>query len=99
VQAKKPHMLLEYSFQVNGYVHTGLGRGDVGSPSFYESSVGDRVLIHYLPNDPDINCLQDPDKLFRAEIVPVLSVVLLFPTVIVSVLAFRLGNIMRRNTA
>jgi hypothetical protein len=98
VQAKKPHMLIEYSFRANGQDYSGWGRGDVGSPLFDEISIGDRAVVHYLPNDPDINCLHDPAKLFHAELFPVLGVVLLFPTITVSALAFRFGNFLKGST-
>lgn len=89
VLEKKSHMLIRYSFKVNGYIYGGIGRGDSVSPSFNELSIGDEILVHYLPSDPNISCLGDPGELYSGEFVSASTVVFLFPTLIIGVLVFR----------
>ena len=82
-------MVIQYSFEADGHRYEGLGRGDLESPSFDLTSIGDQVLVHYLPDAPDINCLGDPERLYSSELFPVFGAALLFPTMIVGVLAVR----------
>jgi hypothetical protein len=89
---RKPHMLIEYSFTANGQTYNGLGKPGVGAPAFYEISIGERVPVYYLTSDPEINCLGDPQRLFSGEIGVAFLACLLFPTMIVCVVAYRVSR-------
>lgn len=89
VLEKKPHMLIRYSFEANGNTYEGIGRGDSISPSFNELSIGDQILVNYLPNAPHINCLGDPAELYSNEFASAIIVILVFPTILVGILVVR----------
>jgi hypothetical protein len=86
--AARPHDQTEYTFEVNNRMYSGIGRTSVRGRS-QASRIGDKVTVYYLPATPNINCLGDPQTLFSTEMGPVLLAVLLFPTALVLVLAFR----------
>lgn len=89
VLEKRPHILIRYSFQANDHSYEGIGRADNISPSFDAISIGDEILVNYLPYAPNVSCLGDPGELYSSEVISVSIVVLLFPTLFIGVLLFR----------
>ena len=86
VLAKAPHMQFEYSFEVSGRRYTGIGRGyGDGRPA-----IGDEVAVYYLPDAPEINCLGNPQALFKHELLLELGVDSTFATMILVALIFRI---------
>jgi hypothetical protein len=95
--ARAAHYQIIYSFNVNGIVYQGEGMTGFGIPPFERISIGDKLPIYYLPKDPKINCVGSPEKLLSNELPPVLGAVILFPTVITAVIAFRIKRSLRRS--
>ncbi len=56
---------VSYSFEAGGRLYSGAGIPGHGNPGFAELSVGDRVIVFYLPKDPEISSLGDPKELLR----------------------------------
>lgn len=88
--AKKPHRQIQYSFEAGGREYKRTGIPGHGVPDIYQISIGDAVTVYYLPGDPEISCLGNPEGLYRAEILPVLLATFIFPTIIVVVFFVRL---------
>ena len=88
IQEKREHQLVAYTFDANGQEYTGLGMANMVS-SYDEISIGDEVMVHYLPDAPQINCIGDPRGLYLNERSLMLLAILIFPTMIVAAFAFR----------
>jgi hypothetical protein len=76
---------VSYTFAADGRLHSGVGRGGYGNPEFPDLTVGDKVLLFYLPQDPEVSVLGDPKEHLRdqnrvlvlmAAFVPLVMVVL-----------------------
>ena len=87
--AKKPHDQIEYVFEMDHRTHKGIGRQSLSGPGNQETQIGDKLAVYYLPEAPDVSCLGHPHDLFSNEIVSVILVVLLFPTMIILALIVR----------
>lgn len=85
-RASKPDLKVEYSFELNGRSYVGLGRRQINGS---EISPGSQVLVHYLPDNPNVSCLGDPKKLFKTESLVFLASDLVFSAIIVGLLAFQ----------
>ena len=83
----KPHQEVGFSFEVNGRTYRGIGRSDIGG--FGRISIGDKVPVYYLVDNPEVNCLGDPKQLYSAELPGLVGNALLFPTMIVCALIWR----------
>jgi hypothetical protein len=57
--------LVNYTFSAADRLYSGVGRAGYGNPEFSELAVDDRVLIFYLPTDPDVSLLGDPAEHLR----------------------------------
>lgn len=70
VTAKEPqnHATVRYSYYVNSEAYQGAGSAGFGTPSFEEISVGDEVLVVYMPNDPSVSCLGHPKGLLKDDL-------------------------------
>jgi hypothetical protein len=89
---QKPHEQLVYLFEVKKHTYKGLGRNDVGPPSFLHLWIGDTVPVYYLPEAPEVNCLGDPKQLYSDELSYVITGSLIFSSMIVAAIAFRLRH-------
>jgi hypothetical protein len=87
-----PHQQIKYSYAINGRTYQGIGRTDFNGPSLFEIAVGDKISVHYLPDEPEISCLADPEELYSSDLVPTLGASFLFPTMIVIALAIRISR-------
>jgi amino acid transporter len=83
VQEKKPHFLIGYTFEAAGHQYNGTGGVNLGAKEFDRISNGDEVIVHYLPNAPEVNCLGDPRRLFNNEGFLTLLAIIIFPAMIV----------------
>jgi hypothetical protein len=54
--------------------------------------IGEKVHVYYLPGTPEVNCLGDPQRLYSAELPVVFLASMVFSSMIVGVLAFRLAG-------
>jgi hypothetical protein len=88
----RPHGQISYSFTINRNTYWGVGRIGVGIVPIEEIAQRHTVPIFYLPSSPTVNCLGNPGELYSNDIPIVLLVSLLFPTIIVGVIAFRLSK-------
>ena len=94
--AQAPHYQITYSFEVNGAAYQGVGMTGFGTAPFEQIRIGDKLPVYYLSKDPKINCLRSPDKLFSNELIFVLLMVILGPTMITAVAVFRYERRLRR---
>jgi hypothetical protein len=92
--ASKPHGLVQYTFEANNRLYSGVGSRYVAGRSG-ATQFGDTLTVYYLPTAPDVNCLGSPLALFSAELVPVLLAVTLFPTAMILVVFFRRSLLFR----
>ena len=83
---------VSYSFMVGERVYSGLGRGGYGNGSFNDLSVGDRVVVFYLPKDPRISCMGGPKEHLREQNRAISLGLLIF----VPILAWALGRELRK---
>ena len=83
------HQLVRYSYRVGGNLYTGAGTAGYGNPAFSHLTQGDTVLVYYLASEPERSVLGDARQRLREEIKSVVTVMLMFPTIIVAVLASR----------
>lgn len=56
-----------YAFTVSEREYSGIGRAGYGNREFDELGVGDRVVVFYLPKDPDVSTLGDPAEHLREQ--------------------------------
>jgi hypothetical protein len=77
------HRQFKYSFKVADKEYVGIGMPGFGTPSYERIAVGQTLLVYYLPEDPEINCLGNPQPLSNNELTSLLLSVTFFPTVIV----------------
>src|SRR5205814_2228085 len=61
------HQFVRYKFNVGPEVYYGEGRLWPGTPSFDDLTVGDRVPVYYLADDPSVSTLGDPGQAVRSE--------------------------------
>ena len=54
-----------YSFRAGDRQYSGVWREAYKNPEPGELAAGDRVIVFYLPQDPDVSCLGDPKELLR----------------------------------
>jgi hypothetical protein len=94
----KPHLQILYRFEVRGRTYEGVGRTDMGRTDVGVTPLkpGEKVPVYYLPGTPEVNCLGDPHRLYSAEFPAALLASILFPSMIVGILAFRLAGRVRR---
>jgi hypothetical protein len=69
VTGKDPdqHESVHYAFRAGGGVYEGVGRAGFGNPRFHRLSIGDSVLLTYLPEDPGVSQLGDIHQLAGEE--------------------------------
>lgn len=58
---------VSYSFLVGSKLYSGEGRAGYGNPAFPSLAVEDRVIVYYLPQNPDVSCLGVPMELLREQ--------------------------------
>jgi Protein of unknown function (DUF3592) len=75
------HQSVYYSFEVLGGTYSSIGRAGFGNPEFCCLTVGQNVIVYYLPNEPFTSCLGIPQLLLENEIIPVLLAGITFPIV------------------
>ena len=66
------HQAVYYSFEVPGSTYSHIGRAGFGHPEFRSLTVGQNVVVYYLPDDPSRSCLGNPELLFDNEVIPVI---------------------------
>lgn len=58
---------VNYSYWVDGSLHSGIGRAGFGTASFDKLEVDDNVLVVYSKKDPDVSTLGDPKEHMRGQ--------------------------------
>jgi hypothetical protein len=59
--------LVYYAFETPRKVFTDTGSGGFGNPDAAQLNEGDKVLVYYLPDNPDVSCLGDPSDRVREQ--------------------------------
>ena len=95
--SQENHMQIRYSFKVDNKEYVGVGRTGVGTPRWKQVRAGNVLVVHYLPERPDINCIGDPHQLFSDDLISAVVVTLAFPTAVTALIALRLP-VRRRRT-
>ena len=74
VEAKEPenHQFVQYSYQTGTETFHQKGTTGSGNPSFEEITIGEKVLVFYLPKEPVISCLGNPKERFKSELMIVI---------------------------
>lgn len=91
------HGLVHYQYTVDGKTYASAGYAWEGTGGFASLSVGGPVPVRYLEYRPGESILGDPHLRLRSEVQGVVVVVLLFPTILVGIVA--LGLVIRRAPA
>jgi hypothetical protein len=73
------HQSVYYSFEISGRTYSNIGRAGFGNPEFCCLSVGQNVIVYYLPDEPFTSCLGIPQLLLENEVMPVLLAGIIFP--------------------
>ena len=95
--SQENHMQIRYSFKVDNKEYVGVGRTGVDTPRWKQVRAGNVLVVHYLPERPDINCIGDPHQLFSDDLISAVVVTLAFPTAGTALIALRLP-VRRRRT-
>jgi hypothetical protein len=90
--ARLPHRQIRYSFSAGNRTYSGVGRTGKGAPPFERISIGEKLPVYYLADDPEVSCLGNPGQLLQNELPPVVGVVVLFPIIIILAFRFRKGR-------
>lgn len=73
------HGLFSYTFLSEGLTYEGKGTAGHGLPECGSLTVGDKVLVYYLPSDPGTNRPGNIHQRLRNEIISVALVVVVLP--------------------
>jgi hypothetical protein len=76
------HGQFKYAFKVADKEYVGIGMPGFGTPSYERIAIGQTLPVHYLPDDPDVNCVGNPGQLLANELPPALLSATIFPTAI-----------------
>jgi Protein of unknown function (DUF3592) len=76
------HQAVRYTYLVNGETYTAVGGVGDGNPPFESLSSGDSVLLYYVPSNPSLSELGEPDSRLKNELISVLIAILIFPTIL-----------------
>lgn len=61
------HQFIRYKYNVNSEFYEGIGSAGNGNPRFSEIENGDKVLVFYDPDSPEISILGNPQIMFQRE--------------------------------
>jgi hypothetical protein len=80
----KNHQAAHYSYEVDGKTYLGIQQGGVGnqgngSPCNYTLT---RYIVYYLPENPRISCLGNPNSQLENEEISFFLAILIFPPVV-----------------
>jgi len=89
------HQSVYYSFEVAGKTYSNIGRAGFGNPEFCCLTVGQNLIVYYLPADPWISCSGIPDQLIENEVPPIVLAGLIFPLFAMTVYCWRLPRFRR----
>jgi hypothetical protein len=73
------HQSVYYSFVLSGRIYSGIGRAGFGNPEFCCLTVGQSLIVYYLPSDPFVSCSGVPLELIRNELPPIVLAGFFFP--------------------
>jgi len=84
VTAKEPqnHQYVHYTYRVGGSTFQGTGQSGWGNPPFQSLGPGDQVMVYYDTANPGWSLLGEPVPDFKNEVISVLMVVFIFPSLI-----------------
>ena len=78
------HQSVYYSFEVSGRTYSNIGRAGFGNPEFCCLTVGQNVIVYYVPGQPFTSGLGNPQLLLENEVMPVLLAGITFPIVAIA---------------
>jgi len=83
------HNTVRYSFEVDGKSYSGAQGGGRGLdvPGFPANCEGH--VVFYLPDDPYVSCIGDPDPMFKNEVISILFPMVTFPLFALLMLRWR----------
>jgi hypothetical protein len=84
-QSCDDHMSFIYNFSVDGVEH----KGKVTSEDCHKIMKGDKVAVHYLSTDPNINTAIDPKNAFKNNAIAILMASLGLSALITTIFWFR----------
>src|SRR5581483_10953255 len=90
------HELVFYSYQVGGVSYQGADNVGLGNTNFAGLSLGEFLMIYYLPSNPRISILGEPAAKLKNEIIFVSMVTLFAPTFIVCIFAISRKQLLDR---
>jgi len=89
------HQSVYYSFEVAGKSYSNIGRAGFGNPEFCCLTVGQNLIVYYLPSDPWVSCSGVPDQLIENEVPPIVLAGIIFPLFAMTVYCWRLPRFRR----
>jgi hypothetical protein len=79
------HQTVYYSYEVDGMSYAGGGRAGYGNPGFSYLTVGETVLVYYLPTAPQVSCIGHPNELLKNEVIPLALGIIISPVFLILV--------------
>ena len=73
------HQSVYYSFKLADRTYSGIGRAGFGNPEFCCLTVGQSLIVYYLPADPWVSCSGIPKQLIKNEVVSIVLAGITFP--------------------
>lgn len=89
------HQSVNYSFSVGGKHYSSIGRAGFGNPEFCCLTVGQNLIVYYLPSDPRISCAGIPEQLIQNEVPPIVLAGIIFPLFAMVVYSWHLPRFRR----
>src|SRR5258708_1108352 len=89
------HQAVNYRFELAGRTYSNIGRAGFGNPEFCCLTVGQKLIVYYLPDDPTISCSGIPKELIENEVPPLALAGILFPLFAMTVYCWRVPRFRR----
>jgi Protein of unknown function (DUF3592) len=83
------HTVFSYRFAVGGVTYTGQGMAGFGTKECAQLRAGDRVLVYYVPANPEDNLPGDIHERLANEYISVVLAALFIPAILVGAVAWR----------
>lgn len=89
------HQAVQYEYYAEGQRYSGSGRAGFGNPEFPRLTIGEHVVVYYIPARPLESCLGIPGELISNELPPVALAGITFPLFIIVVCSYRVPRFKR----
>lgn len=89
------HQAVIYRFENASKTYSNIGRAGFGNPEFCCLTVGQKLIVYYLPDDPTTSCAGIPKELIENEVPPIVLAGIFFPLFAMTIYSLRLPRFRR----